>query len=148
MSLTSDLMELREEDIQAHYAAALALLEGFDHTPRIGQARQGADLPARSSGIVRARRFRSTTPGMVTRSTQRPEGVRLLERIEAADGGDVLISPLQATVMNSLRRSVAIALAMGQGFAERTGLDGLKRANLQGSLAAGQKQDFAELLAA
>ena len=85
MSLTSDLMELREEDIQAHYAAALALLEGFDHTPRIGQARQGADLPARSSGIVRARRFRSTTPGMVTRSTQRPEGVRLLER-RARDG--------------------------------------------------------------
>jgi energy-coupling factor transporter ATP-binding protein EcfA2 len=148
MSLTSDLMELREEEIQAHYAAALTLLEGFDHTPRIGQARQVSAQPERSPGIPRTRRFRSTTPGMVTRSTQRPEGVRLLERIEAADGGDALISPLQATVMNSLRRSLAIALAMGQSFSERTGLDGLKRANLQGSLAATQKHDFAELLAA
>ena len=35
MSQTADQMELREEDIRKHYAAATALLTGFDHTPRI-----------------------------------------------------------------------------------------------------------------
>ena len=83
MSLSSDQMELREEDIRKHYPAALALLEGFDHAPRI--ARAGEPVAAeRSSGVGTRRRFRSTTPGLVTRSTVRPEGVRVLERIEAA----------------------------------------------------------------
>jgi len=35
MSQTSDQMELREEDVRAHYAAALDLIDGFDHAPRI-----------------------------------------------------------------------------------------------------------------
>ena len=35
MSQNSDQMELREEDIRGHYAAALGLLDGFDHSPRI-----------------------------------------------------------------------------------------------------------------
>ncbi|THD74060.1 AAA family ATPase [Thalassobius vesicularis] len=147
MSLTSDLMELREDEIRAHYPAALALLEGFDHTPRLGKARD-VPGPERSSGVVGHRRFRSTTPGMVTRSTVRAEGVRLLERIEAADGGDALVSPLQATVMNALRRALAVALAMGQGYAAQVGLDALKRANLEGSLPPARKGEFAELLAA
>ncbi len=147
MSLTSDLMELREDDIRAHYPAALSLLEGFDHTPRLGKARD-VPGPEKSAGIVGHRRFRSTTPGMVTRPTVRPDGVHLLARIEAADGGDALISPLQATAMNSLRRALAIALAVGAGFSARTGLDGMKRANLEGSLPAAQAQDFAELLTA
>ncbi|WP_319824895.1 ATP-binding protein [Thalassovita sp.] len=147
MSLTSDLMELREEEIRAHYTSALAMLEGFDHTPRIARARD-LPTPEKSSGMVGHRRFRSTTPGMVARSTVRSEGVRLLERIEAADGGDALVSPLQAMVMNALRRALAISLAMGQGYAARTGLDALKRANLEGSLPANRKGEFAELLAA
>lgn len=147
MSVTGDLMELREEEIRAHYPAALVLLEGFDHTPRLGQAR---DVPGveKSSGVVGHRRFRSTTPGMVTRSTARPDGVRLLARIEAADGGDALVSPLQATVMTGVRRALAVALAMGQGYAAQVGLDGLKRANLEGSLPPARKGEFAELLAA
>ena len=84
MSLTGDQMELREEDIRKHYPAALALLEGFDHTPRIARAGEPV-ATERSSGVGTRRRFRSTTPGLVTRSTVRPEGVRLLERIEAMD---------------------------------------------------------------
>ena len=91
MSLTSDQMELREEDVQKHYAAAYGFLDGFDHTPRIAKGREAA-APERSSGIGTRRRFRSTTPGLVTRSTARPEGVHLGESIEAADGDDPLIS--------------------------------------------------------
>src|SRR6056297_1936249 len=94
MSVTSDLMELREEAILKHYPAANAMLEGFDHTPRVASG--GEPVAERSSGIGTRRRFRSTTPGLVTRSTARPEGVHLLERIAGADGDDPLISPAQA----------------------------------------------------
>ncbi len=133
MSVPADRMELREEEITAHYEAAVSMLEGFDHTPRIAA---GAAKPVaeRSSGIGTRRRFRSTTPGLVGRSTARPEGVRLLERIEASDGGDALISPTQATVMQGLRRAVAIALALGEAFSSATGLAGLMKENLEGRL--------------
>ncbi|MFZ5963175.1 ATP-binding protein [Thalassococcus sp. BH17M4-6] len=147
MSLTSDLMELREEDIRKHYAAAVALLEGFDHTPRIAKA-GAAPAPERSTGLGTRRAFRSTTPGLVTRRTARPEGVQLIARIEAADGDDPLVSPLQASVMTTLRRALAIALAVGETFSDATGLGDLKRANLQGSLGGDQKTAFAELLSA
>ena len=146
MSLTSDQMELREEDIRKHYAAAVALLEGFDHTPRIAK---GAAAPVeRSPGVATGRRFRSTTPGLVTRSTARPEGVQLLARIEGADDNDPLVSPLQATVMNALRRALGIALALGEQLSDAMGLSELKRQNLAGALPAARKTDFSELLTA
>ena len=147
MSLTADTMELREEDIAKHYDAAVAMLDGFDHTPRIAKP---VDAPAeeRSSGLGTRRRFRTTTPGLVTRSTARPEGVHLIERICAADGEDPLTSPLQATVMNALRRGLAIALAVGENYADATGLADLRRSNLAGSLPADRKTEFAELMAA
>ena len=147
MNMPNDQMELSEEAVRKHYDTASALLTGFDHTPRIARARE-AEVKEKSAGLGTRRRFRSTTPGLVTRSTARPEGVQLLARIEAADDGDVIISPVQANVMSALRRALAIALAVGEGFAEVTGLVALKKDNLQGSLAAGKKNEFAELLAA
>lgn len=147
MSLSGDQMELREEDIRKHYDAAVAMLDGFDHTPRIAKAVEAA-VPERSAGIGTRRRFRSTTPGLVTRSTARPEGVHLVARIEAADGDDPLVSPLQAQVLHGVRRALAIALAVGETFAEASGLSDLKRANLGGSLDAARKAEFGELLAA
>ena len=147
MSLTSNLMELREDDIRKHYPAAEAMLDGFDHAPRIAS---GGAAPARerSPGVGTRRRFRSTTPGLVTRQTARPEGVHLIERIEASDGGDTLVSPAQAAVMQALRRSLAISLAVGEMFAEQTALADLKRANLAGDLPAARKTEFSELLSA
>ncbi|MGB7242571.1 MAG: AAA family ATPase, partial [Sulfitobacter sp.] len=147
MSQTSDAMELREADIVKHYGVALALLEAFDHAPRIGKP-VAEDAPERSAGIGTRRRFRSTTPGLVTRSSVAKSGVRLAERIEGADGGDALMSPLQATVLQGLRRSVAIALAVAENYAELSGLGDLKRANLQGSLPGARKSEFSELLSA
>jgi energy-coupling factor transporter ATP-binding protein EcfA2 len=94
------------------------------------------------------RRFRSTTPGLVTQRTARPEGVHLIERIEAADGGDPLLSPVQAAVLHGLRRALAVALAVGESFSEATGLVGLKKDNLAGSLPVSRKAEFTELLAA
>jgi ATPase family associated with various cellular activities (AAA) len=147
MSQTSDLMELREEDVVKHYARAVAMLEGFDHTPRIGKGR--AEAPAeKSSGLGTRRRFRSTTPGLVTRSTARPEGVQLIARIEGADGDDPLVSTQQAGVMQSLRRAIAIALAVAENYAQVTPLADLKRANLEGGIPRGKEEEFAELLGA
>ena len=90
MSLTGDQMELREEDIRRHYPAAEALLEGFDHAPRLARE-SAASAPAqgeeRSPGIgLSRRRFRSTTPGLATRRTRPAGGVHLLETIAACDG--------------------------------------------------------------
>lgn len=140
-------MELRETDIRTHYPAALAMLEGFDHTPRIASARTRPE-PERSTGLGSRRKFRSTTPGLVTRSTARPEGVRLVERIQSAEGGDGLVSPLQATVCQCLRRSISIALAVGEAFSGATGLDALKRENLEGRLGQARSMEFSELLTA
>jgi len=35
---TRDTMELREEAIKAQYEAALSLISGFDHAPRLAKA--------------------------------------------------------------------------------------------------------------
>lgn len=148
MSRPADLMELREEEIRGHYAAAAGLLEGFDHAPRIGKAVASSAPVERSPGITSGRRFRSTTPGLVTRSTARPDGVRLAERIEAVGGDDPLVSPMEATVLHGLRRAIAIALTVGEGFAGQTGLSEMKKANLAGSLGADKQAGFSELLAA
>ena len=147
MSQTSDQMELREGDITKHYAMALAMLQGFDHAPRIGKATIEQAVE-KSSGIGTRRRFRSTTPGLVTRRTVVSGSVQLMARIEAAGDADALISPLQATVMNCLRRALSIALAVAENYAETSGLGDLKRANLEGSLAGYRKSEFSELLAA
>ena len=147
MSQTSDQMELREEEIRSHYAAALTLLDGFDHSPRIASG-GGARVAQRSPGISAGRRFRSTTPGLSTRRVARAEGIQLTGRIEAVEGGDGLTSPLQAHVLQGLRRAIAIAFAVADQFAERTPLKDMKRANLEGALPAGSKAQFSELLTA
>ena len=148
MSQTSDAMELREEDIEKHLPVALSLLQGFDHAPRIGRAASVAPTVERSSGIGTRRRFRSTTPGLVTQRVAATGVVALMARVEGVDEGDALITPLQATVLHALRRAIAVALAVAETVAEQSGLGDLKRANLQGSLPPARKAEFSELLAA
>ncbi len=80
------------------------------------------------------------------RSTARPEGVRLIERVEATDGGDPIMSPVQANVLRALRRALAIALAVCEGYGAQTGLVGLKKQNLEGRLPTSRGGEFAELL--
>ena len=146
---TRDTMELREDDIRTHYLAATELLMGVDHTPRIATARFSVTAPEKSPGVAAmGRRFRSTTPGLVTRSTARAEGVRLLDRIAEKDEDDPLTSPVQAAVAQGLRRALAIALALGDEYARTTPLTELKKANLENRLAAERKGEFTELLAA
>ena len=148
MSTVLDQMELSEEQILKHFAAANTNLMGFDHTPRVGTPTAAAPQGEKSSGIPTRRRFRSTTPGLVTRSTSRPDGVHLIDRIKGADADDPITSPLQATALHGLRRAMAIALALGESFEEQTGLDALKRENLAGTLSDAKKAEFTELLTA
>ncbi|MEM8653501.1 MAG: ATP-binding protein [Pseudomonadota bacterium] len=147
MTQTADQMELREAEITAHYPMALSMLQGFDHAPRIGKAKD-APQAERSSGIGTRRRFRSTTPGLVTRRAVPTGAVQVMATIEGADDDDALMSPVQATALNALRRAISIALAVAENFASVSGLGDLKRANLEGSLPAARKTEFAELLAA
>ncbi len=147
MTQTSDAMELREEDIAAHVAIAQSLLNGFDHAPRIGTRKADAPREERSSGIGTRRRFRSTTPGLVTQRNVASGAVQLIARVEGADQ-DALMTPSQSTVLHGLRRAIAIALAAAQNVAEHSALGDLKRANLEGSLPAARKVEFGELLAA
>lgn len=147
MSQTTDQMELREEDIRKHYPAALSLLEGFDHSPRIAAAgpRPAAE---RSAGLGHRRAFRSTTPGLVTRRSVRAEGIQLAHRIEELESGEGLITAVQASVLQGLRRALALALAVAEQYAERTALADLKRANLEGALPSAKSAEFSELLGA
>ena len=142
---TRDTMELREATIRSQYEAALGLVQGFDHAPRLAKAVEVA-APERSPGIGARPRFRSTVPGMAARSTARPGGVRLVERVEGL--GDGLLSPLQSSALNALRRGLAIALALGETFAAQSGLGELKKANLEGRLPEVKRAEFTELLAA
>lgn len=140
-------MELPEAAIRARYPQALTLLQGFDYAPRIATATAPAPAAERSPGVPPPARFRSTVPGLAGRSTARPGGVRLKDRISAV-GGDDLPSAAAATVLRDLRRAIAIALALGDEIAARTGAAELKRQNLDNRLPPERRGEFAEMLAA
>jgi len=74
--------------------------------------------------------------------------VHLIDRVQDVGSEDALVSPLQATVLQGARRAVALGLAVGEQYAERTGLVDLKRTNLEGALPSGKGDEFAELLTA
>ena len=151
MSLTADLMELPEAAVTKHYGAAEAMLAHVDHAPRLAKGDDAPAAPERSAGIGTRRRFRSTTPGLVTRPTTRVgaasggAGVSLIERIE---GEGAFPSPKRASLLAALRRALAIALAVGEAYAERTGLAEMRRANLGGGLAEDRKEELNQLVAA
>ncbi len=147
--MSNDLMEIREDLIREKYTAAESLLDGFDHTPRLAKPKAGAS-PAKekSPGIGTRRRFRSTTPGLVTKSTARAEGVHIINRVQENDDSEVLISPMQANVLHSLRRALAVSMVVADQFADHTGLSQLLKDNLEGGLAASRKSEFTEFLAA
>ena len=148
MSLSGDLIELKEDELRAHYDAANALLAGFDHAPRLAKPIEEAAVPERSPGLGTRRRFRSTTPGLAARATAAPGGVSLTGRVMGSDGEDPIVSPVQATVLRSLRRALAAALALGAAYAEATGLAELRRQNLEGRLPEAKRAEFGERLQA
>jgi len=148
MSVSKNLMEIREDQIRAQYGVAVGMLDGFDHTPRIAKPHKAVPARERSSGIGTRRRFRSTTPGLVTRSMVRPEGVNLIDRIEGADADDPLTSPTQARVLQVMRRALAVAHVVADQYGDQTGLSEMLKENLAGNLPRSKSAEFGELLAA
>lgn len=148
MPNTSDQMPLKEELIREKYGAAESLLNGFDHTPRLAKKIDTTTAPEKSAGLGTRRRFRSTTPGLVTKTTARPEGVHLADRVNSSVADDPLTSPLQASVLHGLRRALATAMLVSDQYADQTGLTTLLKDNLAGSLARSKAVEFGELLAA
>ncbi|MGC1428032.1 MAG: ATP-binding protein, partial [Albidovulum sp.] len=149
MTTPQSEMELKEEEIRAHYAAAAEMLMGVDHAPRLAAAKLTVAPVEKSPEVAgMQRRFRSTTPGLITRSMARTEGVRIIDRMAATDDDDPLTSPVQAAAAHALRRSLAISLAVGEAFSGQTGLVELKKANLENRMPAARATEFTELLAA
>ncbi|MEM7472037.1 MAG: ATP-binding protein [Pseudomonadota bacterium] len=149
MSQSADAMELKEDEIRAHYVAAAEMLMQLDHTPRLAEARLSLSAPEKSPDVAATRRrFRSTTPGLLTRSTAPSSGVRLLDRIAESDDDDPLTSPAQAALAHALRRALSIALAIGEAYSEQTPLKELKKLNLEGRLPSARSNEFTDLLAA
>ncbi len=148
MSNPQDLMELNEKLIREKYESAQAMLDGFDHTPRVAAKRAEEPEAPRSPGISARRRFRQTTVGLVTQSTARPEGVHIIKRVNWADDDDPITSPIQATVLHSLRRALATAEVVAEQYAQQTGLQELMRDNFAGVLSSSKTAEFNELLAA
>ena len=147
MSSPHDLIEIPEAQIAAKMAEAMGLLDGFDHTPRVAKAKM-VDAPERSPGLGTRRRFRSTTPGLVTQSTARPEGVHLIDRVLASDGDDPLPAPVQAIVLQALRRALAVSAVTVDLYTETTPLADMLRANKDGRLARERRAEVGDLLAA
>ncbi|PUB14141.1 ATP-binding protein [Yoonia sediminilitoris] len=149
MSQSSDQMELREDDIRAHYIPASEMLMQLDHSPRIAKPRLTVTTPEKSPDVAATRRrFRSTTPGMLSRTSAPASGVRLLDRIAETDDDDPLTSPAQAAVGHALRRALSIALTVADNFSDMTALTEMKRQNLEGRLPEAQSVAFTEFLAA
>ena len=149
MSQTSDQMELREDDIRKHYIPAAEMLMQLDHSPRLARARLSLETPEKSPDVVATRRrFRSTTPGLLSRTTAPAGGVRLLDRIAETDDDDPLTSPAQASVSHALRRALSIAFAMADVYSDQTSLTELKRINLEGRMPSERSLEFTEYLAA
>jgi len=150
MTKSSDQMELKEDLIRAKYSAAETLLTGFDHTPRLATKRDIAPTTTaeKSPGIGTRRRFRSTTPGLVTQSTARPDGVHVVDRILACSPEDELTSPAEARVTHALRRALAVSMVVSDQYADQTGLSELLKDNLAGKLPKNRSGEFTELLAA
>jgi hypothetical protein len=141
-------MELKDAQIREKYPAATDLLTGFDHTPRLAKKQASAAPTERSPGIGTRRRFRSTTPGLVTKSTARPDGVHLIDRVNSAGGDDGLISPVKATVLTSLRRALSTAMLVSDQYGDHTGLSEMLKDNLAGKLPKSKSAEFSELLSA
>jgi energy-coupling factor transporter ATP-binding protein EcfA2 len=74
--------------------------------------------------------------------------VHLITRVNGLAGDDPLPSPLQANALQSLRRALAIALAVSDQYSDHTGLSRLMKDNLEGKLSGSKAAEFTEGLAA
>ena len=149
MSDAKTAMELKEEDIRKHYAAAHTALSEIDHAPRYAEDAAPKAKAAPSSTTYVRRRLRSTVPGISPALGERrpAEHASLIETVAAIEDDDPLPSEVQNHVLRVLRRGIAIGHAIVDLYGDITPLNKLKEANLVGDLNTAKAAEFTDLLA-
>lgn len=141
-------MQLKEDDILSHYAAAYHSLTSLNHRPRF--ATPVSENPPSSTGGYTRRRFRSTIPGMspVSQASHSASQASVVDTIAGITPDDPLPSEVQSHVIRVLRRGLAVANTLVDTFGNQTQLNALKRENTHGQLGNSQRLEFGELLSA
>ena len=130
------LTTLRESEIEKHRSVAQSLVTNFVQV-KTGKTESQTEIAGTR------RRFVSTVSTAGAKHTHK---VELTKSIQAIDPEDGLMSLAQHGLLFKTRRGIAVALAIGDKFAEQTGLDALTRKNLGGDLSGEEMNRFRELV--
>lgn len=137
MTLSAGLTTLREEDIARHLATAQSLVTRFSI---IGG--DGGD----AGGTALAGTGRRFVPTVSTGAIRRAREVAFSATVQAASGGDPLLTPPAHTLLFRVRRGLQVALAIGDVFSRLTELDALFARNRENPLAGEDAARFKALL--
>ncbi|NKB50610.1 MAG: AAA family ATPase [Rhizobiaceae bacterium] len=130
------LTTLRESEIEKHRAVAQSLVTNFVQV-KTGKTESQTEIAGTR------RRFVSTVSTAGTKHTHKVEFTKSIAAINPEDG---LLSLAQHGLLFKTRRALAVALAIGDKFAEQTGLDALTRKNLGGDLSGKEMDRFRALV--
>jgi hypothetical protein len=130
------LTTLKESDIDKHRAIAQSLVTSFVQI-KTGQTRSQTEIAGTR------RRFVSTVSTAGAKHTHK---VEFNKSIAAIDTDDAMLSLAQHGLLYRTRRGLAVALAVGDLFAEQTGLDALARKNVGGDLSGEEMERFRSLV--
>ena len=117
--MDTGLTTLDEKDIAKHLSTAQSLVTRFVLMETAGNKSKTELAGTR-------RRFVSTVSTAGARSSREVEFVKTLSVISPEDS---LLSPVQHGILFKTRRALAVALALGDDYAVRTGLDALRKKN-------------------
>ena len=135
------LNEVKEDLIIGKYPMADSMVKSFGYAPKYGEQRT-VQSTERSPGVGFSGRLRPTTPAMMGQRTHvRSGNVALLNTIMGV-GGSSIPTPIPASVAQAVRRSIAIALAVSDLFADKSGLSSLMTDNAQGTLPHQEREGF------
>ena len=130
------LTTLRESEIDEHRATAQSLVTNFVQV-KTGKTESKTEIAGTR------RRFVSTVSTAGTKHTHK---VEFTKSIGALNPQDMMLSLAQHGLLFKTRRGLAVALAVGDKFAETTGLDALTRKNLAGDLSGEEMERFRTLV--
>ena len=130
------LTTLREDEIAKHLPVAQSLVTRFVQVTT-GSTKSKTEIAGTR------RRFVSTVSSAGAKSTNEVEFMATVSQI---NDGDQMLSIAQHGLVYKTRRAIAVALAVGDRFAEQTGLDALTKKNSAGSLAGTEADSFRELV--
>ncbi|MEM9733091.1 MAG: ATP-binding protein [Pseudomonadota bacterium] len=134
--MDASLSTLSEQDIEKHIPVAASLIKRFVQV-QVGGNENRTEIAGTR------RRFVSTVSTGGTKSTRE---VEFSQTVTALNNGDALLSPAQHALIYNTRRGLAVALAVGDLFADQTGLDALTQRNKSGDLSSEDTSRFRALV--